>query len=77
MKENYRTVVIPSRDDHDGFHFMTVSVRWTCPVCGGPRGEPHDTISYDGSRQLHCSGWSNPCGHVDRYSAVRKEAAHE
>lgn len=71
----YRTVTIPSRDDHDGFYSMTVTLEWTCPVCGGPRGEPFDTVSYDGSRRLHCDGWRNACGHVDKYADVRKEAA--
>jgi hypothetical protein len=69
-----RTVTIPRCDEHDGFHSVTVTLLWRCPRCGGPRGEVFRTISYDGSRRLGCDGWKNPCGHVDYYSAVRREA---
>jgi len=64
-------VTIPSRNDHEGIFSMTIEVPDVYPKCGGPRGKPFDTISYDGSRRLHCSGWENPCGHIDRYSDVR------
>jgi hypothetical protein len=60
-----------------GHHLITVTLRWVCPVCGGPRGEVHPTISYDGSRRLGCDGWTNPCGHLDTYDAIRLEAAAE
>jgi len=69
-----RTVTIPACDEHEGILAVRVTLDWTCPTCGGPRGEPHPAISYDGSRRLHCDGWSNPCGHVDKYSNVRIEA---
>lgn len=74
-KVEMRSVIIPAREQHEGFYTVTVTVPWVCPTCGGPRGEVRDTISYDGSRRLGCHGWSNPCGHVDFYSDVRKEAA--
>lgn len=70
-----RTVTIPGSGDHDGMHSVTVTLRWVCPRCGGPRGEPFGTTSYDGSRRLSCDGWLNPCGHVDYYADVRLEAA--
>lgn len=69
-----RTVTIPARDEHQGWQSMEVELEWICPVCGGPRGEPHSAISYDGSRRLHCDGWENPCGHVDKYANIRIEA---
>lgn len=69
-----RTVEIPGRDEHDGSHSVKVSLLWECPRCGGPRGDVFRTVSYDGSRRLHCDGWNNPCGHVDFYSSVRREA---
>lgn len=70
-----RTVEIPACDQHEGFYSMTVTVIWKCPTCGGPRGEPFKTISYDGSRRLYdVNGWKNPCGHVDKYADVREEA---
>lgn len=57
---------------------MTVTLKWTCPVCGGPRGEPFPSFpsfSYDGLPRLCCDGWINRCGHVDKYDDVRAEAA--
>ena len=69
-----REVEIPSCDAHEGYHSTRVRLLWTCPTCNGPRGEPYATISYDGSRRLWCDGWKNPCGHVDTYAEVRKEA---
>ena len=69
-----KTVRIPSRAEHEGWYWCEVTLDWVCPVCGGPRGEVFDTISYDGSKRLHCHGWRNPCGHVDKYAAVREEA---
>lgn len=70
-----RTVTIPACDDHAGYARTTVTLTWTCPVCSGPRGPVAPTISYDGSRRLACDGWQNPCGHIDFYSSVRREAA--
>jgi hypothetical protein len=69
-----RTVEIPASDSHDGHASIRVALLWECPTCGGPRGEVHRAISYDGSRRLECDGWSNPCGHIDLYAAVRSEA---
>ena len=70
-----RTVHIPGSDQHAGLFLTAVTVVWECPACGGPRGDVARTISYDGSRRLGCDGWSNPCGHIDTYSSVRREAA--
>lgn len=69
-----RTVTVPACDGHDGFHSVRVTLLWECPRCGGPRGEVFPTISYDGSRRLGCDGWENPCGHIDYYADVRREA---
>lgn len=70
-----RTVIIPATDQHEGIYRATVTLNWVCPVCGEPRGEPRPAVSYDGSLRLLCDGWSNPCGHVDKYADVRREAA--
>lgn len=69
------TVTIPSLQEHGGYpgNTITANIPDTCPVCGGPRGEVFETLSYDGSRRLGVSGWNNPCGHIDRYANVRKE----
>ena len=71
---NERTVQIPAGVDHEGRATITVTLPWVCPSCGGPRGEPTRVISYDGSRRLACDGWTNPCGYIDAYDAVRLEA---
>ncbi len=70
-----KTVTIPACSEHGGLYATRVVLKWECPVCGGPRGEVNPTFSYDGSRKLSCDGWHNPCGHVDKYSTVRVEAA--
>lgn len=53
---------------------VKVCVSWICPVCGGPRGEPFQTLSYVGSRRCDVDGWVNPCGHIDNYADVALEA---
>lgn len=68
------TVYIPGRIEHAGLYGICRTLNWICPVCGEPRGEVKQARSYDGSRILHCDGWSNPCGHIDKYDAVREEA---
>ncbi|CZF83158.1 hypothetical protein [Grimontia marina] len=71
-----KVVSIPRIAAHAGSPFNLIHVRlyWVCPQCGDERGELVGTTSYDGSCRLYCDGWSNPCGHVDKYSAVKKEA---
>lgn len=68
------TVTIPALPEHDGYRSIKVSLLWVCPKCSGKRGSIYPTSSYDGSRRLVCDGWSNPCGHVDKYAAVLEEA---
>lgn len=70
-----RVVEIPARENHMGLCFVRVKLHWRCPVCGKPRGEIRRVRSYDGRQYLDCDGWANPCGHVDKYTDVRKEAA--
>lgn len=69
-----REVVIPRVREHGGFASVTVRLKWCCPKCGGPRGTPFGGLSYDGSRRLAVDQWVNPCGHIDSYADVRKEA---
>ena len=69
------TVTIPARVEHQGYHARTVKISKFCPICGERRGDVFKTYSFDGSLRLSVDGWSNPCGHIDKYSAVRKEAA--
>lgn len=69
-----RFVTIPACSNHSGLLTVTVKLHWTCPECGGPRGETFRTQSYDGALPVQCDGWNNPCGHVDLYQHVRLEA---
>lgn len=68
-----RTVTIPAREQHAGYASITVTLPWVCRKCGGPRGEPYQAASYDGCRRLSVHRWSNPCGHVEKYSEVRRD----
>jgi len=69
-----KQVTIPACSEHEGFYSINIMLYWACPVCGKLRGEIFKGLSYDGSRRLSVSCWKNPCGHVDAYPAVRKEA---
>ena len=75
MATDIRTVTIPSRFMHEGYPGCAIKIvlEWVCPICGGPRGEPFPTISWDGSRRLGVNGWENPCGHIDKYVDARSE----
>ena len=62
--------------DYVGVTIRTVTVSDRCPQCGGPRGV--DTIRnhnfHEDGEWLSVDRWTNPCGHVDMYSAVLAEA---
>jgi len=68
-------VTIPKVQEHEGFigNLGTYEISDNCQICGSPRGEVFKGLSYDGSRRLEVDCWINKCGHVDCYSAVRKE----
>jgi len=55
----------------------TVQIADVCPRCGGPRGEVTSWIYPEDGHYYTPDVWENPCGHVDRYSDVLKEAANE
>lgn len=46
-----------------------------CPVCGARRGEPRGLNQHDDGEWYWVNVWTNPCGHVDSYSAVAAEAS--
>lgn len=71
MPVEERTVTIPACDEHEGFYSLTTTLPWVCMYCGERRGEPYNSISFDGRMRLAVSCWKNPCGHVERYSTVR------
>lgn len=55
-------------------NIRTVTILAECPECGGPRGVPVNHNFCDDGAYLSCDRWDNPCGHVDYYDAVLKEA---
>jgi hypothetical protein len=69
-----RTVTIPGSAEHLGVHRVDVRLRWVCPICEGPRGEPVIVSSFDRGRGVSVHAWSNACGHIDDFTAVRMEA---
>jgi hypothetical protein len=52
-----------------------VTIDAICPVCKGPRGEVRGHNSYEDGVPFHVNVWTNPCGHVDYYGDVIREAA--
>lgn len=71
---NIKEVCIPACGNHEGYKTVKIKLRWVCPICGQPRGTITNVRSYDGSLCLCCDGWENPCGHTDKYAAMRQEA---
>lgn len=69
-----KTVIVPAVPEHAGFLAKVITLEWKCPVCGKPRGEPFESISWDGSKRLTVLAWNNPCGHVDKYQSCIVEA---
>ena len=68
-------VTIPKKSAHEGLslNLITLEISNYCPLCGKPRGRIFGTHSFDGSRRLNVDGWRNNCGHIDKYSEIRKE----
>ncbi|HYQ62544.1 hypothetical protein [Actinophytocola sp.] len=52
-----------------------VTISAICPRCGGPRGEPYGHNFCDDGDWSWVQRWNNPCGHVDYYEDVIREAA--
>ncbi len=51
-----------------------VKIGDVCPTCGGPRGEPRWQRQCEDGEWFSAHQWTNPCGHVDYYPAVLREA---
>jgi hypothetical protein len=80
--EPTRTVVVLDRAAQDaawgrgggGLVFRTVTLVWICPSCFGPRGEPSPRRFCEDGEFYWVDCWQNPCGHVDHYPEVLREA---
>jgi hypothetical protein len=55
----------------------TLTIADTCPRCGGPRGEPSNLNECDDGAYYSVDVWTNPCGHVDLYADVVREARED
>ncbi len=69
-----RTVTVMDRSQPWYPKAVAVTVEWTCPKCGGPRGEPHGHNQGEDGEWFHVHVWENPCGHMDYYGVVLEEA---
>lgn len=71
MNTKTQRIRIPACREHAGLSVIEVEVPWNCIYCGADRGERLKGLSYDGSRRLTVTMWSNPCGHFESYGAIR------
>lgn len=57
-----------------GIYSITGEISDVCPKCGSKRGTKiWDGHSFDGSRRLNVTCWTNECEHIDFYEDVREE----
>jgi hypothetical protein len=52
----------------------TVQISSNCPACGARRGEIRGDNGCEDGAYYHVNVWDNPCGHIDYYPAVLREA---
>lgn len=55
-------------------YLRNVEIADNCPRCGNPRGIPTWSRLCEEGEWYSVSNWDNPCGHLDMYSDVLKEA---
>lgn len=72
-------VTIMYRSTYDGgdgwtVHPITVEIADNCPRCGLKRGVPSWIRQCEDGDWYDVNVWKNPCGHVDMYRDVYKEA---
>lgn len=81
MAAGFMVVRVPDRSrtvEGGPVHVRTVKIHPTCPRCGRRRGRPLSRTARDSSShaKFGYDWWENPCGHVDLYADVLKEADH-
>jgi hypothetical protein len=61
----------------DGWTYYpkTIEISSNCPKCGQPRGKPYNYNFCEDGEWFSVDRWDNPCGHVDYYGDVLREAA--
>jgi len=53
---------------------QTVEISDRCSVCDKERGKPTRKSFYEGGQTYSVDVWSNPCGHIDEYFDVIRDA---
>lgn len=53
----------------------TVEIPYSYPRCGADRGRPRNLNQCEDGAHYSVDVWENPCGHVDLYDDVVREAA--
>jgi hypothetical protein len=51
-----------------------ITIPVVCRVCGAPRGAPRSTRQHEDGVTYYVHTWTNPCGHVDLYADLIREA---
>ncbi|NHR05758.1 hypothetical protein HA052_11155 [Chromobacterium haemolyticum] len=67
-------VIVSERDHNHSLNVVTVTISSACPKCGGPRGKPAMQRYCEEGWFYSVHNWTNPCGHVDYYPDVLREA---
>lgn len=68
-----------SYEGGDGWTYYPVVVEISdkCPICGELRGTPYNYHFCEDGEWFDVDRWDNPCGHIDKYANVWKEAIAE
>ncbi len=66
--------VFKQNNNHHGLEVITVEISDYCQQCGKKRGLPYDHQQYIDGATYSVNRWDNPCGHIDYYPEVIKEA---
>jgi hypothetical protein len=66
-------VIVMYREGLDKYP-KEIEISDKCPQCGGNRGKPYGFNFYEDGDWFFVNCWKNPCGHVDYYPDVIKEA---
>lgn len=72
------TVTVRDRRPENSYNYgpflKTVTIGTHCPECGERRGEPVWQSYWEDGEPYAVHNWDNPCGHVDMYADVLREA---
>jgi hypothetical protein len=69
-----KVTVVKRDSSKDIVSTPAIEINDNCPVCGKPRGKPSGYNFWEDGSWHWCNIWNNPCGHIDYYADVIKEA---